>query len=188
MWGCCVHWDMEAPHTSTPPLLYTSPPFHYLWTFHVYSSENSKGFPKFYHQFHSVVKLGSDVMEPPHFNRLVTSVSNKGTRDWLYKVRTVLSPRPVRSALTAQISHQASVDWGMPSRYLGNWLMLVETPHIRCQGLTQAHSALWGGGLDEAWDGEVIKVGHCIQKLLQVSCIFRTPGGIRYCNRWVVTS
>ena len=80
-------------------------------------------------------------MEPPHFNRLVTSVSNKGTRDCT-KVRTVLSPQPVRSALTARISHQASIDWGMPSRYLGNWLMLVETPHIRCQDLTQAHSAL----------------------------------------------
>ena len=30
----------------------------------------------------SSIQLLSGVMEPPHFSRLVTSVSNKGTRDW----------------------------------------------------------------------------------------------------------
>ena len=35
---------------------------------------------------------------------------------------------------------------------------------------------------------EVMNVGHWLQILLQVNCIFWIPGRIRYCIRWVVTS
>ena len=94
------------------------------------------------------------------------------------------SSQPAESARSPPIHYQKWIDYATPSGCLGNWLVLVETSHIWCQRKTQTQSTLWFGG----W-GETRAQGsnENTWKLLPVMCIFRVPGQIRKCVKWVVT-
>ena len=162
---------MEAPHTSTPPLPYRSPPFHSFWVLSCTLIENSKSFPEI---SLLIIVHGGRVMETLIFSHLVRSMSDLRPLGWLLKRGQSRSlnlwhrPKLHRFCVRSQLTVVLPVG-------VGNQMVLVQKPCIPLQGKTQTHLPLWFEGSHEAW-GEVSRESrtlHRTQKHLPVICIFK---------------
>ena len=145
----------------------TSLPFFCL---EFYFGNASNGFPKFSHWFYWVVEFEDGVMDlqASHFNYLVTSMLDMGSHGW-HLNWIFLSPQPTESAVAPLIPIRCKWTCWTPSGCLGNWLLLVETPHIWCQGKTQNHSPLWFGAQVMLQKGRAMKVHIATRNWSQLS-------------------